>query len=123
MRDTGPIPTSHRTLSFILFHQLGQLLGVDPALAEATAARMAAAGRLAARLDQVAGLLTFTAGADGGGGGGGAATATAADPGAAAAAPPPPPGEAEAAWEALARWDAAISGVCREVEAAVEPLA
>ena len=52
--------------------------------------------------------------------GGGAATA--ADPGA-AAAPPPPPGEAEAAFEALARWDAAISGVCREVEAAVEPLA
>ena len=83
---------------------------------------MAAAGRLNARLDQVAGLLTFTAGAEGSGGGGGGGAATAADPGA-AAAPPPPPGEAEAAFEALARWDAAISGVCREVEAAVEPLA
>ena len=81
---------------------------------------MAAAGRLNARLDQVAGLLTFTAAAGGIGGGVSAASA-AADPGS-AAAPHPPPGEAEAAFEALARWDAAIAGVCREVEAAVEPL-
>ena len=79
---------------------------------------MAAAGRLAARLDQVAGQLTFTPGADGGGGGGGGGV-----PDVAAPTAPPPPGEAAAAFEALARWDDAISGVCREVEAAVEPLA
>ena len=90
-------------------------------MAESTAARMAAAGRLAARLDQVAGLLTFTAGATDSVG---AAVGAAAVAGAAsAAAAPPPPGEAEAAFEALARWDDAITGVCREVEKAVEPLA
>jgi hypothetical protein len=82
---------------------------------------MAAAGRLAARLDQVAGLLTFTAGGSGGSGSGSGPAATAM-PAGPAAAPPPPPGEAEAAFEALARWDAAIAGVCREVEAAVEPI-
>jgi COP9 signalosome complex subunit 4 len=58
-----------RLYSSVTFDRLGELLGVSPAAAERTAARMVSERRLAAALDQVGGFVDFTAGGGGGAGG------------------------------------------------------